>query len=82
MKCIVKDCSNHEHEGRFIGDLCFPCYEFIATGKGVYSQAYRNVQRKPLTLEQQDEIVRQASENDWHDYELIMAVEAAHGIKP
>jgi hypothetical protein len=39
-------------------------------------------QRKPLTLEQQDEIVRQASENDWHDYEVIMAVEAAHGIKP
>ena len=38
-------------------------------------------QRKPLTLEQQDAIVRQASENDWHDYELIAAVEAAHGIK-
>jgi len=38
-------------------------------------------QLKPLTLEQQDEIVLQASENDWHDYELIAAVEAAHGIK-
>ena len=37
-------------------------------------------QRKPLTDEQRDAIARQAAENDWHDYEVIDAVEAAHGI--
>jgi hypothetical protein len=45
MKCIVKDCPNHEHEGRFSAELCFPCFRFIATGEGVHSQAYRNVQK-------------------------------------
>lgn len=45
MKCIVKDCTNHEHEGRFSAELCFPCFKFIATGEGVHSQAYRNVQK-------------------------------------
>lgn len=38
-------------------------------------------QRKPLTVEQRNEIARQADENDWHDYDIIDAVEAAHGIK-
>jgi hypothetical protein len=42
MKCIVKDCKNHSHQGKFIGDLCSPCYQFITTGEGVYSQVYRN----------------------------------------
>ena len=42
MKCIVKDCTNHSHQGKFIGELCSPCYSFITTGEGVYSQAYRN----------------------------------------
>ena len=49
MKCIVKDCPNHEHEGKFMGNLCSPCAEFIANGKtsmkNLYSQAYRNVQK-------------------------------------
>ena len=36
--------------------------------------------RKPLTDEQRNEIARQADENDWHDYDIIDAVEAAHGI--
>ena len=38
-------------------------------------------QRKPLTDKQRDAIARQATENDWHDYKIIDAVEAAHGIK-
>lgn len=41
-KCIVKDCENHSNEGGFKGDVCLPCYEFITTGKGKYSQMYRN----------------------------------------
>ena len=50
QKCVVKDCENHKHQGGFTGDLCNPCYEFITTGKGVYSQAYRNTQTKPLLV--------------------------------
>jgi hypothetical protein len=42
MKCKVKDCENHEHEGLFIGFLCSPCYRFLNTGEGKTSQLYRN----------------------------------------
>ena len=42
MKCIVKDCENHSHQGGFIGVLCMPCHTFLTTGKGKYSQLYRN----------------------------------------
>ena len=41
MKCIVKNCKNHSHEGRFVGNLCSPCYEFVTKGQGVYSQIGR-----------------------------------------
>lgn len=33
MKCIVKGCSNHQHEGLFVGALCAPCYRMLTTGK-------------------------------------------------
>jgi hypothetical protein len=53
QKCVVKDCENHRNEGGFTGDLCNPCYRFIANGEGVYSQAYRNVNpAKTLTDEE------------------------------
>jgi hypothetical protein len=42
MKCIVKDCENHTHQGKFVGELCAPCYEFITEGKGKHSQVFRN----------------------------------------
>lgn len=42
MKCIVKDCPNHSHEGKFVGDLCSPCFNFLAAGEGESSQAYEN----------------------------------------
>lgn len=42
MKCAVKDCQNHAHEGKFIGLLCAPCHTFIAGDGGLHSQAYRN----------------------------------------
>jgi len=41
-KCIVKDCQNHSHEGKFVGDLCFPCFSFLVEGEGTFSQLYRN----------------------------------------
>jgi len=42
MKCAVKDCENHAHQGHFVGLLCLPCHTFIAGDGGWYSQAYRN----------------------------------------
>jgi dCMP deaminase len=32
-KCIVTGCENHKHQGRFVGDMCSPCYDMITTGK-------------------------------------------------
>lgn len=49
QKCIVKGCTNLRSQGRFIGDLCYPCYEFITTGKGTCSQAYRNAKMMNAT---------------------------------
>ena len=68
IKCIVKDCENHKHEGGSAGDVCMPCYEFITTGKGIYSQAYRNTLLKDLTDEiyQLKEIIYYAIKaGDW-----------------
>ena len=42
MKCKVKDCENHTDQGVFVGFLCMPCYTFLNTGEGTYSQLYRN----------------------------------------
>ena len=42
MKCIVMNCENHSHEGRFVGQLCGPCYTFLSEGRGKYSQLWRN----------------------------------------
>ena len=41
-RCIVWNCTNKTSEGSFIGDLCSPCHQFIVSGEGRYSQAYRN----------------------------------------
>jgi hypothetical protein len=47
MKCVVKDCTNHTHEGKFVGLLCSPCYAFIAGDRGGnWSQAYRNARHE------------------------------------
>lgn len=43
--CIVRNCENTDDPdtgGQFIGDLCYPCHEYITAGIGIYSQAYRN----------------------------------------
>lgn len=43
MKCSVKDCENHSHQGDFVGLLCAPCHNFISGGAGIYSQASRDM---------------------------------------
>jgi len=40
MKCIVEGCTNHQHEGAFVGDTCRPCYAMITTGKRGPSNAW------------------------------------------
>ena len=57
MKCIVKDCQNLEHQGKFIGSLCSPCHHFITTGEGKYSQAYRNTNREWIGLTDEEIII-------------------------
>lgn len=32
-KCLVKGCTNRTSEGKFIGDLCVPCYNMLESGK-------------------------------------------------
>jgi hypothetical protein len=54
IRCIVKDCANHADEGKFVGELCSPCHEFIVSGRGKYSAAYRLAERttrKPMTTD-------------------------------
>lgn len=53
-KCIVMNCANHSDEGEFVGDLCSPCHEFVTSGRGVHSQAYRNsrqIEPRRMTLD-------------------------------
>lgn len=50
MKCIVKNCENHSHQGDFVGELCSPCYEWLAErnlSKKQNSQAWRNELHDP-----------------------------------
>jgi hypothetical protein len=66
QKCVVQNCENHKHEGSFNGDLCSPCYQFIAHGKGIYSQAYRNTHSvKELT----DEEINEIFSKTWLDFQ-------------
>lgn len=32
-KCIIYGCTNKKNEGKFIGDICSPCYKMITEGK-------------------------------------------------
>lgn len=41
MKCIVFQCSNTSEQGLFTESLCGPCHEFVTTGNGTNSTAYR-----------------------------------------
>jgi hypothetical protein len=42
-KCIIDNCTNHSDQGKFVGDFCAPCYEYISK-RHVHTncQAYRN----------------------------------------
>ena len=78
QKCVVKDCENHRNENGFTGDLCNPCYQFIANGEGVYSQAYRNVHPvKELTDEEIKAVYGEyfdVENCDWLHLQCIQAI--------
>lgn len=44
-KCIVYGCPNHDNKGRFVGNLCVPCHDFLSaepSGEKDYSFASLN----------------------------------------
>lgn len=49
-KCITYRCPNNSKEGRFVGNLCGPCYDFITTGRGVYSTLFKNARRQFISV--------------------------------
>ena len=54
-QCIVYRCQNREDQGRFIGDLCAPCYDYINNRPipdRQYSQAWRNALKTASLCEQ------------------------------
>jgi hypothetical protein len=59
-KCIVLGCPNHRGEGRFVGDLCAPCFAFVALGEGTHSQAYENA--RAVERREALEVVQRVSE--------------------
>lgn len=80
MRCLVKDCENHSHEGKFVGPLCSPCYAFISGEGGLYSQAYRNV-RSMIDLAvaaEREECAQLADEHApyWAGYKIANAIRA------
>jgi hypothetical protein len=81
QKCVALNCTNHKSEGKFEGDLCTPCYVFVSTGKGVYSQAYRNTQFKPLTDEEIGDVYAKWDKTPGVSMaDFARAIESAHGI--
>jgi hypothetical protein len=51
MRCIVKGCDNHSHEGGFVGSICSPCYFMLVEGhikpsNAWFVQEIRSLHRK------------------------------------
>lgn len=47
----------------------------------IAGKAEQPAQQEPLTFEQKLKIVSKAQNEEWNEYQLIEAIEAAHGIK-
>ena len=71
MKCIVKGCENHKNEGGFEDGMCLPCYLFITTGEGIYSQAYRNAKPAELTDEEIRILINEVPDYNIDIYDLM-----------
>jgi hypothetical protein len=76
LKCVVKDCANHTHQGRFVGLLCAPCHSFVSGGDGGgYSQVARNTQREwvGLTDEELHDLQIEHLDDPWANFKAIEA---------
>jgi hypothetical protein len=72
--CIVHGCQNRNNQGIFIGNLCKPCHDYLASGKIGATTSFlggmipaRNYSRQPSACEAVDRIpVDQLSDAwDW-----------------
>ena len=43
-ECLISGCTNQRNEGTFVGNLCSPCFKYLANKEGENSQAFRNEQ--------------------------------------
>ena len=64
MKCIVKGCSNHKHEGVFLDTLCVPCYTMLTQGRKMSSEAWFAKPWVGLTKEDRKDILSQCEDED------------------
>lgn len=39
-KCLVKGCNNHKHQGKFVVDLCSPCYNMLTSGNIAFGETF------------------------------------------
>ena len=78
MKCLVKDCTNQSHEGHFINNLCYSCYQYITTGSG-NSVLHRDAEEAAMFHYKRG--FQDAKEIQEHDrYELEQAIMSCWGI--
>jgi hypothetical protein len=49
MECLVKGCVNKDHQGKFEGLLCMPCYQMLTTGELNYGNTFIHKLVKKLT---------------------------------
>ena len=74
IKCIVKGCENHKHQGTFVGDLCFPCHEMLITGKLGHGNTFIHRLVKSVPEDLIDEVIKwsnartKGTEDQWVVY--------------
>lgn len=80
QKCISAVCTNYAHQGKFVGGLCFPCYQFITTGQKSGSmlenlfdnkEATENVSEEEVCLKHMKAIYKSLHEEKQHLEEKI-----------
>ncbi len=54
MECTLKGCHNKKSKGKFIGDICNPCYKMITTGEIEYGSTFIHQIKQMLSVERLD----------------------------
>ena len=81
VACIVKGCINDKSQGRFVGDLCSPCHEYITKAEGRHSQAYRNTQRTWVGLDEVEIVGCTCECIDVGEFNMSCAIDFARAIE-